>query len=365
MPKQGDIVLKDVTKRFGNVVAVDNVSLQIHSGEFFSLLGPSGCGKTTTLRMIGGFEHPTSGEIYIDGKPTTYTPPFRRDVNTVFQSYALFPHMTVAQNIAFGLQMKKFPKMEIADQVSHFLDMVRLQGYNHRKPSALSGGQKQRVALARALVNHPSILLLDEPLAALDLKLRKQMQLELKALQREVGITFVYVTHDQGEALALSDRIAVMDNGLVLQIGAPSDIYDQPQSRFVADFIGTSNFFSGTLAKVNGTWAEVRADFDSGMRLVGKHNGELYEGDSVTMAVRPERISLTQLPTNGTPNQISGLVTEEMYLGTTIQYTVMAAQEIPVIVHLQNVGTVKTERIQRGDTVYLQWQPDNATVLRD
>jgi spermidine/putrescine transport system ATP-binding protein len=291
-------------------------------------------------------------------------PPFQRDVNTVFQSYALFPHKTVAQNIAFGLQMKKRPKTEIVDQVTQFLEMVRLQGYGGRKPNALSGGQKQRVALARALVNRPSILLLDEPLAALDLKLRKQMQSELKALQREVGITFVYVTHDQGEALALSDRIAVMDGGKVLQVGAPAEIYDYPKSRFVADFIGVSNFFVGKLVRLKGEWAEVKADFDSRMRLLGRHNGDLNEGESVMVAIRPERITLATTPTNGAPNQVSGWVQEEMYLGTTIQYTVLTSEEIPVLVHQQNMGAAGAGRIKRGDTVYLQWLPENATVLR-
>jgi spermidine/putrescine transport system ATP-binding protein len=363
---KGNITLEAVTKRFGDTVAVDSVSLQIQSGEFFSLLGPSGCGKTTTLRMVGGFEYPTSGEIYVSDQPMGRTPPFHRDVNTVFQSYALFPHKTVAQNIAFGLQMKKLPKKEIADQVDQFLDMVRLSGYGHRKPNALSGGEKQRVALARALINHPSILLLDEPLAALDLKLRKQMQLELKALQREVGITFVYVTHDQGEALALSDRIAVMNIGKILQVGTPAEIYDQPNNRFVADFIGTSNFFVGTLVKVGGEWAEVQSDLDPQVRFVGRYNGspDFIGGDAVTVAIRPERIMLTGKFDGEDVNQINGRIQDEMYLGTTIQYTVLAFDHIPVIVHQQNRGLGNTDRIQRGDVVYMKWLPENATVLR-
>ncbi len=363
---KGNITLEAVTKRFGDTVAVDSVSLQIQSGEFFSLLGPSGCGKTTTLRMVGGFEYPTSGEIYVSDQPMGRTPPFHRDVNTVFQSYALFPHKTVAQNIAFGLQMKKLPKKEIADQVDQFLDMVRLSGYGHRKPNALSGGEKQRVALARALINHPSILLLDEPLAALDLKLRKQMQLELKALQREVGITFVYVTHDQGEALALSDRIAVMNIGKILQVGTPAEIYDQPNNRFVADFIGTSNFFVGTLVKVGGEWAEVQSDLDPQVRFVGRYNGapDFIVGDAITVAIRPERIMLTGKFDGEDVNQINGRIQDEMYLGTTIQYTVLAFDHIPVIVHQQNRGLGNTDRIQRGDVVYMKWLPENATVLR-
>ncbi len=250
METLGQITLTSVTKQFGDTRAVDNVSLQIEGGEFFSLLGPSGCGKTTTLRIIGGFVYPTSGEVFINGEPMQQTPPYRRPVNTVFQNYALFPHKTVAQNIAFGLQMKKMPKAKTAAEVERFLALIRLPGYGARKPSELSGGEKQRVALARALINQPTILLLDEPLAALDLQLRKQMQLELKTLQRQVGITFVYVTHDQGEALALSDRIAVMRNGKLLQVGTPAEIYDAPRNRFVANFIGTSNFFEGRLVAV-------------------------------------------------------------------------------------------------------------------
>ena len=248
----GQIILSFVTKKFGDTVAVDDVSLQIEGGEFFSLLGPSGCGKTTTLRIIGGFVHPTAGEVFINGELMEETPPYRRPVNTVFQNYALFPHKTVAQNIAFGLQMKKMPKAEISDAIERSLDLIQLPGYGERKPNELSGGERQRVALARALINEPTILLLDEPLSALDLKLRKQMQLELKALQRKIGITFVYVTHDQGEALALSDRIAVMNEGRILQVGTPSEIYDSPQNCFVADFIGTSNFFEGTLISTDG-----------------------------------------------------------------------------------------------------------------
>ncbi len=370
---KGSITLKAVTKHFGDTVAVDGVSFHIESGEFFSLLGPSGCGKTTTLRMVGGFEHLTSGEIFINDQPTGRTPPFRRDVNTVFQSYALFPHKTVAQNIAFGLQMKKFPQKEIAEQVNQFLELVRLPGYGGRKPNALSGGEKQRVALARALINRPSILLLDEPLAALDLKLRKQMQSELKELQREVGITFVYVTHDQGEALALSDRIAVMNGGKVLQIGTPAEIYDQPNSRFVADFIGTSNFFAGTLVKIDGGWAEVQLQPDAPIRFIARHNGDLREGDAVTVAIRPERIELLfggstpeQQPVEGegTVNQIKGVVRNEMYLGTTLQYTVRTFHETPVIVHQQNTGIGGGNRVQRGDTVYLKWLPENSTILK-
>ena len=247
------VELRNVWKRFPGpageeVVAVKDVSLQIKDGEFFALLGPSGCGKTTSLRMIAGFELPTEGEIFIHGKPMGRTPPYQRPVNTVFQSYALFPHMTIGENVAFGLEMKKVDKREIQRRVGAALDMVRLSGYERRKPKQLSGGQQQRVALARALINRPEVLLLDEPLGALDLKLRKEMQLELAKLQREVGITFVFVTHDQEEALTMSDRIAVMSQGVALQVGDADDIYEHPNCRFVADFIGETNFLDGVVA---------------------------------------------------------------------------------------------------------------------
>jgi spermidine/putrescine transport system ATP-binding protein len=244
--------LRSVTKRFGDHIAVDNVSLQIADGEFFSLLGPSGCGKTTTLRMIAGFELPTDGEVYIAGTPMGATPPYRRHVNTVFQNYALFPHMTVAENVAFGLQMQRVPRHEIGARVEEALRMVRLETYAERRPKQLSGGQQQRVALARALINHPSVLLLDEPLGALDQKLRKELQLELRTLQERVGITFIFVTHDQEEALTMSDRIAVMNGGKVLQVGSPGEIYERPNCHFVADFIGESNFLHGRVLSSHG-----------------------------------------------------------------------------------------------------------------
>ena len=355
----GQITLTSVTKRFGDTVAVDDVSLQIESGEFFSLLGPSGCGKTTTLRIIGGFEYPTTGEVFINGKRMGEMPPYRRPVNTVFQNYALFPHKTVAQNIAFGLQMKKATKAEISDAVERALDLIQLVGYNDRKPNELSGGERQRVALARALINEPTILLLDEPLSALDLKLRKQMQLELKALQRKVGITFVYVTHDQGEALALSDRIAVMNDGKILQIGTPSEIYDSPQSRFVADFIGTSNFLEGTLLSKN----EITLKTEPPLKIVSTPNDTISLKTPVTVAVRPERIDLRMTPTSDDVNCLRGVIQDESYLGTTLQYTVQTDVPTPLIVHQQNTGGTDGPRFQRGDTVYLQWTPENAIVL--
>ena len=376
----GQIILSSITKEFGDTVAVDDVSLQIEGGEFFSLLGPSGCGKTTTLRIIGGFVYPTAGEVFINGELMAETPPYRRPVNTVFQNYALFPHKTVAQNIAFGLQMKKMPKAEISDAIERSLDLIQLPGYGDRKPNELSGGERQRVALARALINEPTILLLDEPLSALDLKLRKQMQLELKALQRKVGITFVYVTHDQGEALALSDRIAVMNEGRILQVGTPSEIYDSPQNRFVADFIGTSNFFDGTLISTDGDFAAVVSNTEPSFKFVCPHSEDASIDTSVTLVIRPERIDISAEPNPDVPNCLRGVIQDESYLGTTVQYTVQTDYPTPIIVNQQWRGNSETlpysigeqnrdkremHRFRQGDTVYLQWTAENAIVLKE
>ena len=372
----GQIKLSSVTKTFGETVAVNDISLQIDGGEFFSLLGPSGCGKTTTLRIVGGFAFPNAGEVFINGKLMAETPPYRRPVNTVFQNYALFPHKTVAQNIAFGLQMKKVSKADISAAVERTLDMIQLPGYGERKPNELSGGERQRVALARALINEPTILLLDEPLSALDLKLRKQMQLELKELQRKVGITFVYVTHDQGEALALSDRIAVMNEGKILQVGTPSEIYDAPQNRFVADFIGTSNFFDGILISTDGEFAQVEANFDQSIKFVCQHSETIPVSTAVTIVVRPERLLISAEPNWDTQNILSGTIQDASYLGTTVQYTVQTDCPNPIIVNQQWQGKdspyqaenesdkMESHHFQQGDKVYLQWMPKNALVLK-
>ena len=374
----GQIILSSITKKFGDTVAVDDVSLQIEGGEFFSLLGPSGCGKTTTLRIIGGFVHPTAGEVFINGELMAETPPYRRPVNTVFQNYALFPHKTVAQNIAFGLQMKKMPKAEISDAIERSLDLIQLPGYGERKPNELSGGERQRVALARALINEPTILLLDEPLSALDLKLRKQMQLELKALQRKIGITFVYVTHDQGEALALSDRIAVMNEGRILQVGTPSEIYDSPQNCFVADFIGTSNFFEGTLISTDGDLVRVESNTEPTFKFVCPHSEGMPIDTPVTVMIRPERIDISAEPNPDLPNCLRGVIQDESYLGTTVQYTVQTDYPTSIIVNqqwrgmetspyslgVQNRNKRETYRFKQGDTVYLQWAAENAIVLK-
>ncbi len=337
------VELVNVTKRFGEVAAVDNVNLSIGEGEFFSLLGPSGCGKTTSLRMIAGFEHPTAGEIYIEGQPVAGVPPFRRNVNTVFQSYALFPHMSVTENVAFGLEATHAGnKAEIATRVQEALDLVRLGNYGKRRPRQMSGGQQQRVALARALVNHPAVLLLDEPLGALDLKLRKEMQIELKNLQTQVGITFIYVTHDQEEALTMSDRIAVMDGGKVLQVGSPAEIYERPNCKFVADFIGQSNFLRGTVASVDREMVRVKIGGDNLLVSAPRQNG-VQSGSDVTLAVRPEKISLSRIAdgqetsSNGL-NRAVGRIERAIYMGTTTQYVVNLRGDVNLTVERQNDG---------------------------
>lgn len=361
-----DVELKGVTKVFDNgVIAVDRVSLQIARGEFFSLLGPSGCGKTTTLRMIAGFEYPTEGEILIEGQRMGQTPPFRRNVNTVFQNYALFPHMTVFENIAFGLRMKRVPQDETARRVREALQLVRLSGFEDRYPRQLSGGQQQRVALARALVNRPRVLLLDEPLGALDLKLRKEMQLELKHLQMTVGITFIYVTHDQEEALTMSDRIAVMNAGRVLQVGSPVEIYERPTSRFVADFIGESNFLTGQVSRVNGREATILVDGKFPVQVCG--SSAPSPGTSVTIAIRPEKIRLFPLEANESRPPFHGRIEEVIYIGTDTFYVVRVSDNLSVRVRIQNEqnqlngGTL----LPIGSLVTLNWAPEAALILTD
>jgi spermidine/putrescine transport system ATP-binding protein len=353
------VQLKRVSKHFGPVVAVNDVSLSIRDGEFFSLLGPSGCGKTTTLRLIAGFELPTAGEIYIGESLQGETPPYRRPVNTVFQNYALFPHMTIFKNVAFGLEMRKVPEDEIQEQVLEALEMVQLPGMENRKPQQLSGGQQQRVALARALVNHPKVLLLDEPLGALDLKLRKAMQLELKALQHRVGITFVYVTHDQEEALTMSDRIAVMSEGRVLQIGAPEEIYERPIGRFVADFIGETNFLAGQVKA--GRTREVVVQVDGVLPVHVTRERAVGMNEDVTVAIRPEKISLHAEPP--TPQAVPGVVREVVYTGTDTRYLVQITESTVVAVRQQNTGTGAKAGFPVGTQVYLHWQPESARLL--
>ncbi len=314
------IEMQDVLKQFntpegGIISAVNHVTMQIKNGEFFSMLGSSGCGKTTSLRMIAGFEWPTSGEIYIEGKAMGHTPPFQRKVNTVFQNYALFQHMNVFENISFGLEMEGAPKDEIKKRVTRALEMVQLTGMERRRPKQLSGGQQQRVAVARALVKVPQVLLLDEPLGALDLKLRKEMQLELKALQQQLGITFIYVTHDQEEALTMSDRIAVMSLGVVQQIGTPVEIYERPANRFVADFIGESNFFEGKIKSLSKDEAVVYVP-SLNAEVIGIPVSEgLVNGAEIVVSIRPEKVRITDQKTEST-NLFRGKVTNTVYIGT-------------------------------------------------
>lgn len=361
------IELRDVVKKFltpeGNeLAAVNHVTMQIKNGEFFSMLGSSGCGKTTSLRMIAGFEWPTEGEVYIDGEAQGHKPPFLRPVNTVFQSYALFQHMTVFQNVAFGLEMEGASKDDAKRRVGEALEMVRLTGMDRRYPKQLSGGQQQRVALARSLVKRPKVLLLDEPLGALDLKLRKEMQLELKSLQKEVGITFIYVTHDQGEALTMSDRIAVMSFGKVLQMGPAVEIYERPVNRFVADFIGESNFLDGKIKSVNGDRAVVYVPAWE-QELTGILTSKVNAGDDVAVSLRPEKIRLSN---ESAPNATSldGTVVNSTYIGSdTHVYLDVRGQ--PIKVWEQNrISTLDPRAYyQNGQKVRLSLMPENTLVL--
>jgi putative spermidine/putrescine transport system ATP-binding protein len=335
--------LEHVEKRFGDVLAVDNVDLDVHDGEFFSMLGPSGSGKTTTLRMIAGFEQPTSGRVVLHGRDVTGVPPFERDVNTVFQDYALFPHMTVGDNVGYGLMVRKVDKATRQTRVADALRMVRLEGYERRKPNELSGGQRQRVALARALVNRPRVLLLDEPLGALDLKLREDMQIELKQSQQQVGITFIYVTHDQGEALTMSDRLAVFNNGRIEQLGAPAEVYERPATSFVAGFVGTSNLLTG----------------DTARQVLGRAGA---------FTIRPEKIHLAEPDTavRDDEGSASGRIRAVSYLGPDTRYWVALDAGSELIVTQQNFATTSTEALaQEGKAVRLIWKRQHELSVAD
>jgi spermidine/putrescine transport system ATP-binding protein len=362
------VELRNVVKQFGEVRAVDHVSMQIRDGEFFSLLGPSGCGKTSSLRMIAGFEYPTTGEVLIHGRPMGQTPPYQRPVNTVFQSYALFPHMTVEQNVAFGLEMKKVAKTEIAPRVQEALAMVRLGSFGARRPRQMSGGQQQRVALARALVNRPEVLLLDEPLGALDQKLRKEMQIELKGLQESLGITFIFVTHDQEEALTMSDRIAIMNQGKVLQVGSPTEIYERPNCRFVADFIGESNFLEGKVIATNSEYATIETP--DGIRLRGLQPRLLANGSAATLSIRPEKARLQAPCEPGElPSENALLVTVERvnYIGSDTRIIVRLSDERTFDVWEQNSRSTldRDAYWQPGEPATLICPAENALVLTE
>jgi spermidine/putrescine transport system ATP-binding protein len=356
-PTSPEIQLQNLEKHFREIRAVDGVSLDVFAGEFFSLLGPSGCGKTTTLRMIGGFELPTAGRVLLRGRDVTNDSPDKRPVNMVFQNYALFPHLDVGDNVAFGLRRRNVERTAITRRVGEALELVRLGGYERRKPNQLSGGQQQRVALARALVNRPNVLLLDEPLGALDLKLRKQLQVELKRVQSEVGITFVYVTHDQEEALTMSDRIAVMNRGRVEQLGTPEELYERPMTRFVADFIGTTNLLTGSVESRSGDGAMVR--LGSGEHCLVAGTG-LAVGAPVELSVRPESIVLR--PADGTasmPTPMAATVEQVAYLGGSVQYIVRTAGGMALTALTPKTG----ERLAVGGAVDVSWLPSEALVL--
>jgi spermidine/putrescine transport system ATP-binding protein len=360
-----EVRLVQVVKQFGDVYAVDHVDLEVQDGEFFSLLGPSGCGKTTTLRMIGGFEQPTSGLIELQGKDVTWLPAFKRNVNTVFQNYALFPHLTIFENVAFGLRRRGVKGSELKSRVTEMLRLVELPGFESRRPTQISGGQAQRVALARALINRPAVLLLDEPLGALDLKLRKQMQGELKRIQREVGITFIYVTHDQEEAMTMSDRIAVMNHGRYEQLAEPEVLYERPATRFVAGFLGISNLLPATVdpAAAADGYAAARLRDDTVVRVPAA----MVDGTAaIDVGVRPEKIRMhapNQFVMPG-HNRLEGTVRDAAYLGVSTQYVIETRSGAPITVYEQNLArATRSELWAPGEAVVLTWSPDHTFVV--
>jgi spermidine/putrescine transport system ATP-binding protein len=357
--QSGDVMLERVTKAFGDVVAVDDISFRIPSGSFFSMLGPSGCGKTTTLRMIAGFETPDSGRIHLKGEDVTWVPPAKRNVNMVFQNYGLFPHMTVAANIAFGPKIKQWSREEIRSRVTEVIRTTRLEGMEDRRPGQLSGGQQQRVALARALVNQPAALLLDEPLGALDLKLRKEMQLELKELQSRTGTTFIYVTHDQEEAMTMSDTIAVMNGGIVEQLATPRELYQRPASAFVAGFIGTSNLISLRIdRRENGVLV---MDLDERNQILATDPGNITV-DQVTLTVRPEWIKLGSTDAAASASVVDGTVADVVYLGSVTQLIVELPTGERLTVHRLN-DELGAEEPRPGDPVRLHWAAEHSYVV--
>ena len=365
MEGKPSVSLESVTKRFGDFVAVDDLDLEIGSGEFFTLLGPSGCGKTTTLRMVAGFEEPSEGKVMIDGDDVVGIPSHKRPTNTVFQSYALFPHMTVADNVAFGLKRQGVDASETKRRVDEELERVGLTREANRKPAQLSGGQQQRVALARAIVNRPRVLLLDEPLGALDLKLRKGLQVELKRIQREVGITFVYVTHDQEEALTMSDRIAVMNGGRIEQLASPEDVYERPTTTFVAGFIGVSNLMPGVVEDASGDRTRIR--LDAGVSLDVAGNG-LSAGDRCHAIVRPEKLEIAGAGAStgdGWPS-VGGTVESSVYLGTATQVVVRLPGDVPMTVLVPNADEAERGRMPGGGAdVNITWAPEHMHVIKE
>jgi len=364
MTPDADIRLEAVTKRFADVVAVDDLTLEIPRGAFFALLGPSGCGKTTTLRMVGGFEDPTAGTIYLGGEDVTQLPPYKRDVNTVFQSYALFPHLSVEKNVSFGLERRRTDKAEMRRRVAQALEMVQLAGYERRKPAQLSGGQQQRVALARALVNRPRALLLDEPLGALDLRLRKQLQIELKRIQQDVGITFVHVTHDQEEAMSMADTIAVMNEGRIEQAGSAADLYERPRTEFVANFLGVSNLVDARVRASQNGRATVETHDGTTLHVPSDRIGPHGTG-AVRIGVRPEKVRLSPAGAElaSGDNVLRGTVVVASFLGVSIQYVVRAAGGEELTVFAQNLDGAEPESLGPGREVQLSWDPQHTFVV--
>lgn len=354
------IEIQDVTKRFGDFTAVNNVSLRVEAGEFITLLGPSGCGKTTLLRMLSGFETPDAGSIRIGGEDVTHLAPYRRNVNQVFQSYALFPHMTVRENIGFGLRMQKVPAAEAAKRIEEVVALVALQGFEDRKPSQLSGGQRQRVALARAIVPRPSVLLLDEPLSALDAKLRGQMQIELKRLQKHLGMTFVFVTHDQEEALTMSDRIAVFNQGRLEQLGTATEIYHQPRTAFVADFIGEANLLTAVLLSRNGATARVR--IEGGLELTVNAAQWPADATRALVSVRPEKVHVSKKPVE-CENVFEARVTEELFQGALDRLDLEFAEGVKLTAVVANESAL-LEAVHAGDQVWCGLHTDDLVVVR-
>ncbi len=358
-----DVCLRNVVKVFGEAVAVDDITLDVHHGEFFSLLGPSGCGKTTTLQMIGGFETPTEGQIFLGDRDVSRVPAYKRDVNTVFQSYALFPHLDIYENIAFGLKRKKFSKAEIEQRVTGALRLVDLPGYERRKIAQLSGGQQQRVALARALVNRPRVLLLDEPLGALDLKLRKAMQTELKRIQQDVGITFIYVTHDQEEAMVMSDRLAVMNKGRIEQLGTPTEVYENPGTAFVAGFLGASNLLSGNVKAPGGPGAPAEIVLAGGDLIRVPADRIQGSASDVQVGVRPEKLTI-QASSAAVPqgcNALAGKVVLATFVGVSHQYTVAGPNGEQLVAYVQNLGSGYSPTL--GEEVRLTWLPEHTFAV--
>jgi spermidine/putrescine transport system ATP-binding protein len=374
MKQVASVELAHVVKRYGDVVAVNDLSLIIGEGEFFSLLGPSGCGKTTTLRLIGGLENPDSGEIRISGEVVNDRPPYERSSNIVFQNYALFPHLTVNDNIAFGLRLKsrRTPEPRVKELVAQVLELVHLEGFGARRPDQLSGGQQQRVALARALVLHPKVLLLDEPLGALDRKLRKTMQIELRRIQQEVDITFVYVTHDQEEAMSMSDRVAVMRNGNFEQIGSPQEIFQSPRTRFTADFMGASNILSGRVTSVSGGTAgrastgTVQIETETGFAVISRNNRDLSSGEAaISFSIRPEAVQVFPKDWEWqADNKFDGRITEKVYLGDVTELEVSLAEKDSIVCRVGS-RIDQSFDFKAGDSVSIGWNAEDCNLLSD